>query len=193
LHADRAIKSAGIVARPKRPRERGRRCGTTRSPRDLHPRLINEKDGQALRHRAKAPRNPMHPLLLMHLTGFLPPGGSARQKARSRPSRGKPDVGGLVLKGTKTRKRCRMALPPGEGCSSACRFWMVSALKLQGRDADARKLFGACVAGPMTLVAARKYGHRAPSAWWEIFPGTVHISLVNACLTLAGIMTPPTK
>ena len=47
--------------------------------------------------------------------------------------------GGLVLR--YNTEKVSDGLPPGEGVFLACSFWMVSALKLQGRDADAKKLF----------------------------------------------------
>jgi GH15 family glucan-1,4-alpha-glucosidase len=78
-------------------------------------------------------------------------------------------------------------LPPGEGVFLACSFWMVSALKLQGRDADAKKLFERVLslANDVGLLA-EEYDTGAKRLVGNFPQAFSHISLVNAAVDLVS-------
>ena len=75
----------------------------------------------------------------------------------------------------------------GEGVFLACSFWMVSALKLQGRDADAKKLFERVLslANDVGLLA-EEYDTGARRLVGNFPQALSHIALVNAAFDLAG-------
>jgi GH15 family glucan-1,4-alpha-glucosidase len=77
-------------------------------------------------------------LLLMPLVGFLP-GTDARVRGTIEAIERTLMRDGLVLR--YDTSRVDDGLPAGEGVFLACSFWMVSALKAIGREADARVLF----------------------------------------------------
>jgi GH15 family glucan-1,4-alpha-glucosidase len=77
-------------------------------------------------------------LLLMPLVGFLP-GTDARVRGTIEAIERTLMRDGLVLR--YDTSRVDDGLPAGEGVFLACSFWMVSALKAIGREADARILF----------------------------------------------------
>jgi GH15 family glucan-1,4-alpha-glucosidase len=86
-------------------------------------------------------------------------------------------------------------LPPGEGVFLACSFWMVSALKLQGRDADAKKLFERVVslANDVGLLS-EEYDPAAKRLLGNFPQALSHIALVNAAFHLTNPSTaPPSK
>jgi GH15 family glucan-1,4-alpha-glucosidase len=130
-------------------------------------------------------------LLLMPLTGFLPP-EDPRVKGTLKAIEANLMSGGLVLR--YNTEKVSDGLPPGEGVFLACSFWMVSALKLQGRDADARKLFERVLslANDVGLLA-EEYDTTAKRMVGNFPQALSHISLVNAAVNLAGFNAPPTK
>lgn len=130
-------------------------------------------------------------LLLMPLTGFLPP-EDPRVKGTLNAIEKNLMSGGLVLR--YDTEKVSDGLPPGEGVFLACSFWMVSALKLQGRDADARKLFERVLslANDVGLLA-EEYDTTAKRLVGNFPQALSHISLVNAAVNLAGYDAPPTK
>ena len=77
-------------------------------------------------------------VLLMTLVGFLPPQDPRIRGTIAAVERELME-GGLVMR-YDTRKS-KDGLPGSEGKFLACSFWLVSNLKLIGRDEDARKLF----------------------------------------------------
>ena len=77
-------------------------------------------------------------LLLMPIVGFLP-ADDPRVRATIEAVERELMVDGFVRR-YKTAK-VDDGLPPGEGAFLACSFWMVSSLKLIGREEDGRKLF----------------------------------------------------
>ena len=77
-------------------------------------------------------------LLLMPLVGFLPH-DDPRVKGTILAIERDLMRDGLVMRyNTATSED---GLPPGEGVFLACSFWLVSNLKLMGRDEDAKKIF----------------------------------------------------
>jgi GH15 family glucan-1,4-alpha-glucosidase len=130
-------------------------------------------------------------LLLMPLTGFLP-AEDPRVKGTLNAIEKNLMSGGLVLR--YDTEKVSDGLPPGEGVFLACSFWMVSALKLQGRDADARKLFERVLslANDVGLLA-EEYDTTAKRLVGNFPQALSHISLVNAAVNLAGFDNPPTN
>ena len=130
-------------------------------------------------------------LLLMPLTGFLPPEDPRVQGTLKAIERNLM-AGGLVLR--YNTEKASDGLPPGEGVFLACSFWMVSALKLQGRDDDAKKLFERVLslANDVGLLA-EEYDTSAKRLVGNFPQALSHISLVNAAISLAGFQAPPTK
>lgn len=77
-------------------------------------------------------------LLLIPLVGFLPVSDSRVQGTVAAIERQ------LMIDGLVVRYRTEIVddgLPAGEGVFLACSFWLVSVLKMMGRDADAKSLF----------------------------------------------------
>jgi GH15 family glucan-1,4-alpha-glucosidase len=103
--------------------------------------------------------------------------------------------GGFVLRYNTVKSSD--GLPPGEGVFLACSFWMVGALQLQGRDADARKLFERVLslANDVGLLA-EEYDPGAKRLVGNFPQALSHIALVNAAFNLgepASGATPPSK
>jgi GH15 family glucan-1,4-alpha-glucosidase len=78
-------------------------------------------------------------LLLIPLVGFLPP-EDPRVRGTLRAIEDKLLIGGEFVLRYETRDAAD-GLPPGEGAFLACSFWLADNYILQGRYADARKLF----------------------------------------------------
>ena len=106
-------------------------------------------------------------LLLMPMIGFLPP-EDPRVRGTLKAIEGNLMSGGLVLR--YNTEKVSDGLPPGEGVFLACSFWMVSALKLQGRDADAKKLFERVLSLANDVGLLAEEYDTGPSAWWATFP-----------------------
>ena len=77
-------------------------------------------------------------LLLMPAVGFLP-ADDPRVRGTIEAIEGKLMRNGLLLRYDTSESTD--GLPPGEGVFLACSFWMVSCLKMIGREKDARALF----------------------------------------------------
>ncbi len=77
-------------------------------------------------------------LLLMPAVGFLPP-EDPRVRGTIEAIEKKLMRNGLLLRYDTSKSDD--GLPPGEGVFLACSFWMVTCLKMIGREADARELF----------------------------------------------------
>ena len=110
-------------------------------------------------------------LLLIPMTGFLPV-DDLRIKGTIKAIEGKLMPDGMVLRYNTAESSD--GLPPGEGVFLACSFWMVGALKLEGRDADAKKLFERVLslANDVGLLA-EEYGHSEQTAGRQLSPGTL--------------------
>ena len=133
-------------------------------------------------------------LLLMPMTGFLPP-TDPRVSGTLKAIEQQLMSGGLVLRYNTVKSSD--GLPPGEGVFLACSFWMVRALQLQGRDADARKLFERVVslANDVGLLA-EEYDPGARRLVGNFPQALSHIALVNAAFGLGGPASgaaPPSK
>ncbi len=76
-------------------------------------------------------------------------------------------------------------LPPGEGAFLACSFWMVSCLKMIGRDADARELFERLLALRNDVgLLAEEYDVDKRRQVGNFPQAFSHIALVNAAFEL---------
>jgi GH15 family glucan-1,4-alpha-glucosidase len=184
---DRAIKAAGML-HANAPVERWQKV-RTKIHDEICTRGYNEKLGSFVQSYGSEHLDAS--LLLMPLTGFLPP-EDPRVKGTIKAIEGNLMSGGLVLR--YNTEKVSDGLPPGEGVFLACSFWMVSALKLQGRDADARKLFERVLslANDVGLLA-EEYDTSAKRLVGNFPQALSHISLVNAAINLAGFNAPPTK
>jgi len=130
-------------------------------------------------------------LLLMPLVGFLPPTDpritgtiDAIEKHLM------PD--GLILRydtGSTVD-----GLPPGEGAFLACSFWMVSALNLCGREADARRLFEHLLSLRNDVgLLSEEYDTFAQRQVGNFPQAFSHIALVNAAFELTRPHSPATQ
>ena len=126
-------------------------------------------------------------LLLMPMLGFLPP-EDPRVQGTVKAIEGALMSGGLVLRyDTATSSD---GLPPGEGVFLACSFWMVGALKLQGRDADAARLFERVLALANDVgLLAEEYDTRAKRQVGNFPQALSHIAMVYAAFGLAKVDT----
>ncbi len=78
-------------------------------------------------------------------------------------------------------------LPPGEGLFLACSFWMVSALKCIGREADARKLFDHLLKLRNDVgLLSEEYDVQRKRLVGNFPQALSHIALVNAAFNLQG-------
>jgi GH15 family glucan-1,4-alpha-glucosidase len=123
-------------------------------------------------------------LLLMPMVGFLP-AEDPRVKGTLEAIEKTLMSGGLVLRYNTAESSD--GLPPGEGVFLACSFWMVGALQLQGRDADAKTLFERIVslANDVGLLA-EEYDTGAKRLVGNFPQALSHIALVNAAFNLAN-------
>ncbi|HUI83569.1 MAG TPA: glycoside hydrolase family 15 protein [Candidatus Binatia bacterium] len=72
-------------------------------------------------------------------------------------------------------------LPPGEGAFLACSFWMVSALKMLGRNDDARRLFERLLALRNDVgLLAEEYDPKSGRQMGNFPQALSHIALINA-------------
>jgi GH15 family glucan-1,4-alpha-glucosidase len=185
---DRAIKAAGLL-HANAPVERWQKV-RAKIHEEICSQGYNEKLGSFVQSYGSEHLDAS--LLLMPLMGFLPAedprvGGTLKAIESSLMS------GGLVLR--YNTEKVSDGLPPGEGVFLACSFWMVSALKLQGRDADAKKLFERILslANDVGLLA-EEYDTGAKRLVGNFPQALSHISLVNAAFGLAvSEAEPPPK
>ena len=178
---DRAIKAAGML-HANAPVERWQKV-RTKIHDEICSRGYNEKLGSFVQSYGSEHLDAS--LLLMPLTGFLPP-EDPRVKGTLKAIEGNLMSGGLVLR--YNTEKVSDGLPPGEGVFLACSFWMVSALRLQGRDADAKKLFERVLslANDVGLLA-EEYDTGAKRLVGNFPQALSHISLVNAAFNLANL------
>ena len=177
---DRAIKAAGLL-RAGAPVERWQKV-RTKIHDEICSHAYNDKLGSFVQSYGSEHLDAS--LLLMPMTGFLP-AEDPRVRGTLKAIENNLMSGGFVLR--YNTEKVSDGLPPGEGVFLACSFWMVSALKLQGRDADAKKLFERVLslANDVGLLAeeydtgARRLVGNFPQAF-------SHISLVNGAVDLAS-------
>ncbi len=121
-------------------------------------------------------------LLLMPQVGFLPP-GDPRVKGTIEAIEAGLMKDGLLLR--YDTGRSADGLPEGEGAFLACSFWMVSCLKMIGREADARKLMDRLLALRNDLGLLSEEYDTAKQRQVGNFPQAFsHIALVNAVFDL---------
>ena len=182
---DRAIKAAGML-RAGAPVERWQKLRTK-----IHEEICREAWNEELGSFVQSYGSDQldASLLLMSVTGFLPP-EDPRVRGTLEAIEKNLMSGGLVMRYNTAKSSD--GLPPGEGVFLACSFWMVGALQLQGRDADAIKLFEHVVslANDVGLLSeeydpgSRRLAGNFPQA-------LSHIALVNAAFSLANHSNPP--
>jgi GH15 family glucan-1,4-alpha-glucosidase len=177
---DRAIKAAGLL-HANAPVERWQKV-RTKIHDEICSQAYNEKLGGFVQSYGSEHLDAS--LLLMPMVGFLPP-EDPRVRGTLKAIEGNLMSGGLVLR--YNTEKVSDGLPPGEGVFLACSFWMVSALKLQGRDADAKKLFERVLslANDVGLLA-EEYDTGAKRLVGNFPQALSHIALVNAAFDLAG-------
>ncbi len=176
---DRAIKAAGML-HANAPVERWQKVRTQIHD-EICSRGYNEELGSFVQSYGSDHLDAS--LLLMPLMGFLPPEdprvlGTLKAIEKTLMS------GGLVLR--YNTEKSSDGLPPGEGVFLACSFWMVSALKLQGRDADAHTLFKRVLALANDVgLLAEEYDTSARRLVGNFPQALSHIALVNAAVNLS--------
>jgi GH15 family glucan-1,4-alpha-glucosidase len=177
---DRAIKAAGLL-HAGAPVERWQKV-RTKIHDEICSQAYNGKLGSFVQSYGSEHLDAS--LLLMPMVGFLPP-EDPRVRGTLKAIEGNLMSGGLVLR--YDTEKVSDGLPPGEGVFLACSFWMVSALKLQGRDADAKKLFERVLslANDVGLLA-EEYDTEAKRLVGNFPQALSHIALVNAAFDLAG-------
>jgi GH15 family glucan-1,4-alpha-glucosidase len=180
---DQAIKSAALL-RANAPVERWQKLRTK-----IHDEICSqgydEKLGSFVQSYGSEQLDAS--LLLMPMTGFLPP-EDPRVQGTLKAIEGALMSGGLVLRYNTAKSSD--GLPPGEGVFLACSFWMVSALKLQGRDADAKKLFERVLALANDVgLLAEEYDTGARRLVGNFPQALSHIALVIAAFALSNTKT----
>jgi GH15 family glucan-1,4-alpha-glucosidase len=183
---DRAIKAAGLL-HANAPVERWQKV-RAKIHEEICSQAYNEKLGSFVQSYGSEHLDAS--LLLMPMTGFLPAEDPRVRGTLKAIERGLMS-GGLVLR--YDTEKVSDGLPPGEGVFLACSFWMVRALKMQGRDADAQKLFERVLslANDVGLLA-EEYDTGAKRLVGNFPQALSHISLVNAAFGLAMSESDPT-
>ncbi|MGH9605446.1 MAG: glycoside hydrolase family 15 protein [Terracidiphilus sp.] len=122
-------------------------------------------------------------LLLMPAVGFLP-GNDPRVKGTVEAIERELMPDGLVLRYDASKSPD--GLPPGEGMFLACSFWMVSALKVIGRESDARALFEKLLGLRNSVgLLSEEYDASRKRLVGNFPQAFSHIALVNAAFDLA--------
>ncbi len=123
-------------------------------------------------------------LLLMPQVGFLPP-SDPRVKATIEAIERTLMRDGLLLR--YDTGASADGLPEGEGAFLACSFWMVSCLKMIGREADARRLLDHLLSLRNDLGLLSEEYDTAKQRQVGNFPQAFsHIAMVNAIFDLQG-------
>jgi GH15 family glucan-1,4-alpha-glucosidase len=128
-------------------------------------------------------------LLLMPLVGFLPP-EDARVRTTVAAIERELAVNGFVTRYAEVGQDVD-GLPGREGAFLPCSFWLVDNLAMQGRGADARRLFegllGVC--NDVGLVS-EEYDPRAKRMLGNFPQAFTHVMLVNSARNLSGAGGP---
>ncbi len=123
-------------------------------------------------------------LLLMPSVGFLP-ATDPRVKSTIEAIEAKLMRDGLLLRYDTSKSAD--GLPHGEGAFLACSFWMVSCLKMIGRQADAEKLLNRLLALRNDLgLLSEEYDTAAQRQVGNFPQAFSHIAMVNAIFDVAG-------
>jgi GH15 family glucan-1,4-alpha-glucosidase len=127
-------------------------------------------------------------LLLMPLVGFLPVSDSRVQGTVAAIERQ------LMINGLMVRYRTEIVddgLPAGEGVFLACTFWLVSVLKIMGRDADAKSLFDRLLSLRNDVgLLAEEYDPRTKRRLGNFPQALSHIALINAAFEFTRASGP---
>jgi GH15 family glucan-1,4-alpha-glucosidase len=127
-------------------------------------------------------------LLLMPLVGFLPVTDSRVQGTVAAIERQ------LMIDGLVVRYRSEIVddgLPAGEGVFLACSFWLVSVLKMMGRDKDAKSLFDRLLSLRNDVgLLAEEYDPRAERQLGNFPQALSHIALINAAFEFTRASSP---
>jgi GH15 family glucan-1,4-alpha-glucosidase len=128
-------------------------------------------------------------LLLIPLVGFLPP-TDPRVRGTIRAVEEKLLVDGEFVRRYEADNGAD-GLPPGEGAFLACSFWLVDNYILQGRYADARKLFDRLLARRNDVGLLAEEVDPGTGRMLGNFPQAFsHVGLINSALNLSRQMGP---
>jgi GH15 family glucan-1,4-alpha-glucosidase len=127
-------------------------------------------------------------LLIIPTTGFLPP-----QDPRVRGTRAAIErellEDGLVLR--YRSQESLDGLPPGEGVFLACSFWLADNLAMQGRHAEARRLFKRLLSLRNDVGLLSEQYDPASRRMLGNFPQAFsHVALVNTAMNLSAAKKP---
>ena len=127
-------------------------------------------------------------LLLMPLVGFLP---WTDPRVRGTIAAIEDH---LMLDGFVMRYRTESSddgLPAGEGAFLACSFWMVSALKMLGRDDDAKRMFDRLLSLRNDVgLLAEEYDPKEQRQLGNFPQALSHIALINAAFEFMRASSP---
>jgi GH15 family glucan-1,4-alpha-glucosidase len=127
-------------------------------------------------------------LLLLPTTGFLPP-TDPRVRGTIEAIERRLFVDGFVLR--YDTHSSTDGLPPGEGAFLACSFWLVDAMLLMGRNAEARELFERLLGLRNDVgLLAEEYDTRARRLVGNFPQAFSHIALVNSAHNLGRATKP---
>jgi GH15 family glucan-1,4-alpha-glucosidase len=128
-------------------------------------------------------------LLLIPIVGFLP-ADDPRVRGTLRAIEDRLLIGGEFVMRYES-EHARDGLPPGEGAFLACSFWLLDNYILQGRHAEARKLFDRLLAccNDVGLLAEEldPFTGRMLGNFPQAFS---HVGLINSALSLSRDMGP---
>lgn len=123
-------------------------------------------------------------LLMMALVGFLPP-TDPRIKGTLAAIEAELLVDGLVMR--YRTEQSSDGLPQGEGLFLPCSFWYVDNLVLQGRHAEAEKLFAQLVSLQNDVgLLSEEYDPAAKRLVGNFPQAFTHVALVNSARNLTG-------
>jgi len=128
-------------------------------------------------------------LLLIPLVGFLP-AADPRVQETLRAIEDKLLIDGEFVLRYETENPGD-GLPPGEGAFLACSFWLVDNYILQGRDAEARKLFDRLLSRCNDLgLLAEEFDPLSGRMLGNFPQAYSHVGLINSALSLSREMGP---
>jgi GH15 family glucan-1,4-alpha-glucosidase len=123
-------------------------------------------------------------LLLIPIVGFLP-AEDARVRGTLRAIEERLLIDGEFVRRYES-EHARDGLPPGEGAFLACSFWLIDNYILQGRQADARKLFDRLLARCNDVGLLAEEIDPLSGRMLGNFPQAYsHVGLMNAALSLS--------